>query len=142
MLTEYKMNLEKSLEVYNECDFIKMKHCYNNVFNMIFPYHEQFKSGEWRIAYGYYTAIEGLMARHCFILTSEDEVIDPTILATDTFDPEKEKVYVAFKVFGSIKEYLDVLADNDREPALFNVYYDLEMKANEWAKQKQVFLMG
>lgn len=143
MIAEYKMNVEKSREVFEDCsDFIEMKRCYNNVFDLIMRYHEKFKSGEWRIAYGYYTAVQNLMARHCFILTSEDEVIDPTVIATPTFDPDKEKSYVTFKVFGSVSDYMRALERNDNMPDLYGVFNDLEAKAHEWATSKQLILMG
>lgn len=142
MIKTYKMNYEESKKVYEECsDCIEMKNCYNNIFNVMFHNGEKFRSGEWKIAYGYYTAIDNLMARHCFIVANGSEVIDPTVFTQSKQD--KERLYMSYKEFEDLEEYLDALDKDDRQPALYDYMRRIEMEvALPWAKENGFILMG
>ncbi|MGH0831192.1 hypothetical protein ACQVTX_23240 [Bacillus pretiosus] len=147
MIQEHKFNAELSMEVYEACkDSIEMKGCYNNVFNVLrdWDYCGKFYSNEWKIAYGYVSIheVEGLMARHAFILDENNNVIDPTIVTTSSFDKDYKYDYVSFKVFNQLGDYTKALGNNDGMPALFNVFRKEEMEANQWGMKRGIMMVG
>jgi hypothetical protein len=143
VIQEHKLNVELSKQVYDKCrHVIKKKQCYNNAFNVINFYGEKFSKGEWKIAYGYVEALKGrVMARHAFILDEDNKVIDPTLLCSEYVKEDKERIYISFKVFKSLEEYLDTLEANDGQPALFNVFFNREIEASKWAMERNMFII-
>jgi hypothetical protein len=143
MIKEHGLNIELSKEVFQNCSHcVRPKECYNNVFNVLSYHSERFRTGEWKVAYGYVNIIKDqpMMARHCFIVTSDGEAIDPTIISTSTFKEDDEKRYMSFKVFDSMEDYLDSIESNNNNPFLFN--HPSEDHAIEWAKTNNKFLIG
>lgn len=114
--------------------------CYNNVFNVISFVNNKFRNGEWRVAYGYWTAIDGIMARHCYIVDKDNRVIDPTA-PFSTAENVKEKKYLTFKVFDDADEYLDLLWEHDKEPALYKALAEEEKEAHEYAMKNNLILI-
>lgn len=147
MIQEHKFNAKSSIEVYEACkDTIEMKHCYNNVFNVLsdYDYSSKFYNKEWKIAYGYVSIhnVKGVMARHAFILDENNNVIDPTIVTISSFDKDYEYKYVSFKVFNEIGEYNRTLNDSDGQPAFFNVFRKEEMEASQWGMKQGIMMIG
>ncbi|PEA25818.1 hypothetical protein CN984_12215 [Bacillus cereus] len=145
MIQEHKFNADLSVEVYETCkDSIEMKGCYNNVFNVLRYYGSKFYNNEWKIAYGYVSIheVEGLMARHAFILDENDNVVDPTIVTTSSFDKDYKYEYVSFKVFNKLGDYTRTLSANDGQPALYNVFHKEEIEANQWGMQRKLMMIG
>lgn len=118
-----------------------MKMCYNNVFNIAsdFRYFNKFETGEWKVAYGYYSIFGNFYARHCFIVTDNNEVIDATIF---TQSEEKERDYISFKIFDNFSTYTEALWEGNREPALYRLLVEDEKNAHTWAIDNCIVLMG
>ncbi|HDR7263652.1 hypothetical protein [Bacillus sp. CH_203] len=139
MITEHKINIELTEEVYGECSHaIQQKMCYNNVFNVMGYYMDKFKSGEWKVAYGYYTAVDGIMARHAFIVDiATGDAIDPTApTLSNGYDYRK---YLSFVILEK-DEYLDLIGNEDREPALYKSLREQDTEAQEWGKVNNVIM--
>ncbi|MCC3687523.1 hypothetical protein LLR47_20165 [Bacillus cereus] len=146
MIQEHKFNAKLSMEVYEACkDSVEIKQCYNNVFNVLsdWDYSGKFYSGEWKIAYGYVSIhdIEGIMARHAFILDENNNVIDPTIVATSSFDKDYEYSYISFKIFEKLGEYTHTIGNNNGQPALYNVFRKEEIEASQWGMQRKIMMI-
>jgi len=142
LILKHEMDVDLTLSVYEECKHsIEMKQCYNNIFNVLTRSYNKFSSGEWRVAYGYVLVVQNIMARHCFIVTKDNTIVDPTLVTTSSFDKYKDKYYISFKIF-ELQEYLDAIERNDRQPSFYGVYREEEMKANEWALENGMVLGG
>jgi hypothetical protein len=140
LIHEHEVNIKGSKDIYKECSHaIKKKMCYNNVFNVLIYYGDKFRNNEWKVAYGYVDVIDGLMARHAFIVDENGKAIDPTL--ADRLEEGRDRKYVSFKIFDTLDEYLSTLEANDNEPALYDAFRTKEMKANEWASKKQLILI-
>jgi hypothetical protein len=142
-IREHSLNIELSKEVLNNCKFcVKPKECYNNVFNILSYYTDKFRTGGWKVAYGYVDILktEPLMARHCFIVSSDGQAIDPTVVSTSTFKEEDEKTYISFKIFDTLEEYLDTIEENRNDPSLYN--HPDERNAMNWADLNNRVLIG
>ncbi|MGE6347867.1 hypothetical protein ACQKIY_25665 [Bacillus mycoides] len=141
MVEILRINYEESVKVHKEnLRRIQKKMCYNNVFNVVSFVDNKFYSGEWRVAYGYWTAIDGIMARHCYIVDNDNKVIDPTAPFSTTKDI-KNVDYLTFKVFEDADEYLELLWANNREPALYRAFLEEEKKAHEYAMKNSLILI-
>jgi hypothetical protein len=142
LIQEHEFNVELSKEVYKKCEkHIELKMCYNNVFNVLsFGYGSEFYNGTWKIAYGYVTAIDGLMARHCFIVDSDGQAIDPTIVMTKRFDRDNRK-HISFAVL-DFPKYIKLLEEHNGEVSLFRAFREEEMLALKWSQKNNVFLCG
>ena len=103
-MRKHTLDLKQSKAVYERCKrHIQIRHCYNNVFEVVTDYIGNFRSGKWKIAYGYMEIMAGLYCRHCFILDEADKVIDPTIYAQEE---RPDRVYYVMIVFDDVDEYL------------------------------------
>lgn len=146
MIIEHIFNLEESNAVYESCKAdIKPKECYMNIFRVLQYFPEKFRNQEWRIAYGYIEILENhnLLARHCFLVNSKGEVIDPTLVGLDSFDETKMKKYISFKLFNDVDDYLDSITENDNLPDLVQCLLPVEREyANPWAKENDYILIG
>ncbi|WP_168898374.1 hypothetical protein [Bacillus sp. ISTL8] len=141
MVEMLKINYEESVRVHKEnLRRIEKKMCYNNVFNVVSYVDDKFHSGEWRVAYGYWTAIDGIMARHCYIVDKDNRVIDPTAPFSTTKDIRNVD-YLTFKIFEDADEYLELLWEHDREPALYKAFLEEEKKAHEHAMKNNLILI-
>jgi hypothetical protein len=141
---KHKLNKELSRQVYETCsNNILPKHCYNNVWEVFEEYTECFREGDWKVAYGYVHATRNMMARHCFIVNSKGEAIDPTLYTLSFFDENKEPEYdhVSFTLL-DFDEYLTVLAKNDNQPSLFFAFRTREENAHKWAMNNGMVFMG
>lgn len=145
MIIEHPLNLELSKEVYEECEhFIKNKECYTNVFYTINYFLNEFESGEWKIAYGYIKILksERLFARHCFIVNSNGEAIDPTLFTLNYFNEEDDANHISFYIFENLDSYTDAILNNDNFPDLIKPLMKIEMETVEiWAKENNCFLI-
>ncbi|HDR7066887.1 TPA: hypothetical protein QCW42_003993 [Bacillus cereus] len=141
MVKMLRMNYEESVRVHEENGImLEKKMCYNNVFNVLSYHTGKFRSGEWRVAYGYWTAIDGIMARHCYIVDKDNNVIDPTApLSTD--ENVKDKKYLTFKIIDGLDSYLDLINEHDREPALYRAFLEEEKEAHEYAMKNNLILI-
>lgn len=142
MIKEHYINAESSIEVYNSCkSYIETKACYHNVFHTINEYYDKFSNGEWKIAYGYIHAIDGLMARHCFIVDSKGLAIEPTLAQFDYFKDRLDSKQMSFVIY-ELDEYLDILYSNDNHPALVIPLAKYNKELEDWSKENNVFLIG
>jgi hypothetical protein len=144
VITEHKLNIEVSREVNENCGAeIRKKECYDNIWKVInFGFGRNFIIGGWKIAYGYVSSINGLMARHCFIVDEEGNAIDPTLIQSEYFDEENPNVYISFATL-TFEKYLDLIEKHGMNPSLFNVFLEEESEAKEYAmKHYGSFLYG
>ncbi|EML6324782.1 hypothetical protein QCQ60_005111 [Bacillus cereus] len=141
MITEHKINAELTDEVYEACSHaIQPKMCYNNVFSVMGYYIDKFRGGEWKVAYGYWTAVDGMMARHAFIVDVETgDAIDPTALATSS--GYEHRKYISFAIL-DIDEYLELIGNENREPALYKSLREQDMEAQKWGMQHNLIMYG
>lgn len=122
-LPEHKVNVRLSEEVYKKSTDIKAKQCYNNIFRVLTSrsdYWSKVNSGEWKVAYGYVRIMpsESLFARHCYIIDENEDVVDPTLAATNNLNRE-DSLYLSFLIFDSLSDYLATVEKNDLNPDLF-----------------------
>jgi hypothetical protein len=140
MIQEHELNIELSRQVYeNLNDLIEPKRCYDNVwFVTTYGNRNEFRTGEWKIAYGFVKAIDRLLVRHCFIVNDNGEVIDPTIVSTGSFKEDDDHYYISYALL-NLKEY-HKLIEKDRNPTLFTTLRDKEKLAREWGNDKDIIL--
>ena len=134
MIKEHKLNIEVSKEVYENCGAeIRKKECYDNIWKVLnFGFGSKFISEGWKSAYGYVSSIEGLMARHCFIVDAEGNAIDPTLINSEFFDAENPSTYISFATL-TFGEYLDKIEECDMNSSLFSAFHEEENEAKEYA---------
>ena len=118
MMEQYKLDVETSRALHKKhARLMELRQCYKNVSCILDHEFKKFTSGEWKIAYGYYTVtvdIPQLLARHCFILTNQNTVIDPTIMIHETDMNElASREYFVMKTFDDIKEYYGALVSEE-----------------------------
>ena len=140
-MLRYTLDIEKSREVY-ECfkDEIKVKECYNNVFNIFTLCPKTFREGKWKIAYGYVEVMAGLFCRHCFILDEKGEVLDPTNFAQS--EPQLHRSYYVMAAFDDVDEYLTAIEENDLMPALDKYFREQDKEAQKWARDNGMIFVG
>ncbi len=139
-MLKYKLDIEKSKEIYDYFkDCVKVKECYNNVFNVFDLSNKTFREGKWKIAYGYTEVMAGLFCRHCFIIDENNRVIDPTLFAQNE---QHERAYYVMYAFDDVDEYLTAIEENDLFPALDKYLREYDKQAHEWAKENGVILVG
>lgn len=140
LVKKHKLNLELSKEVYEECRaFLAVKECYVNIFYTMTMFTEKFKSGEWKIAYGYIRVLPDhrMMARHCFIVNDRGEAIDPTLFTQKHFKETTDKEHVSFFMFDDLQEYIEAVENNDNVPDLIIPLIDLERETSDvWAEKE------
>ena len=139
-MKQYALNFDLSRNLYEEHkEDIKSKNCYHNIFNVLIFYPENFRRGEWKIAYGYVKSVENIYCRHCFIFNGE-EVIDPTVFTTNR--DNKNRTYYITKVFDSAGDYLEALEAEGDYPALQKHLRKEDKKAQEWARENGCIFIG
>lgn len=133
------LNVDMSRSVYQKNKaHIELNMCYNNVFNVLLYDSlicHQVISREYFVAYGYMRVKEDepFFVRHCFLMTKDNEVIDPTMpLFTN---PNLKADYIVLKKFECYIDYLEALEKNNREPnlaiMLFKEDHEISRKAFE-----------
>lgn len=138
-MKNYVLNAEKSKMVYDRGQY-EIKECYTNIFRAVTENYVRFVSGEWKVAYGYVTAIRGLLARHCFIIDKSGDVIDPTICANPHTNTDRQ--YYAMYVFENIEKYEIAIEREGGYPALYSTMRPYEKRAQEWAADHGFVLCG
>lgn len=139
-MRKHKLDLEQSKAVYEHCKrHIKMKHCYNNVFEVVTDYMSQFRNGKWKVAYGYTEVMAGLYCRHCFVLDENENVIDPTIYVQSE---QRDKEYYVMSVFEDVDEYLAAIENENYMPALEKHLREQDKQAQMWAMENGIILVG
>lgn len=139
-MKKYQLDYDKSKEVYEHFKSeIKIKECYNNVFNIFTLDNAPFREGKWKIAYGFTEVMPLLYCRHGFILDEDNKVIDATLFAA-TEQPHRQ--YYAMYVFDDVDEYLNAIESDNLMPALEGYLREHEKKASEWAKTQGIMLIG
>lgn len=140
-MRRYEFDIDKSKEVYEYFkDEIKIKECYNNIFNVFTLSPKTFREGKWKVAYGYVEVMAGLFCRHCFIIDENDKVIDPTNFAQE--NPPLDRTYYVMAVFDDADEYLSAIEQNDLFPALDKYLREKDKQAHLWARENGVILAG
>ena len=140
-MKKHQLNIEQSKAVYEHCkQHLQVKHCYNNVFEVVTDYISNFRADKWKVAYGYVEVMVGLYCRHCFILDEHGTVIDPTIY-TQNEPPLQREYYVMF-AFDDVDEYLTAVESDDYMPALDKYLREQDRKAQQWAKESGIVLVG
>lgn len=153
----YKLNKDKSLELYNDKEIIvEKKACYMNTFNVFVKYSNDFLNGKWKIAYGYMQisenkTFEHMYCRHAFVLDENEKVIDVTLALLcdkkidanrDIEEESKSKnKYIIMKTFDA-KEYLDALEQEDGDTCLYMTLKDEYSKLLEWSLENNIMLCG
>lgn len=140
-MRKHTLNVELSREVYEHFkDCIKVKECYNNVFNVFDLSNRTFREGKWKVAYGYVEVMAELYCRHCFILDEHGTVIDPTIY-TQT-EPPLQREYYVMCVFDDVDEYLTAIEKDDLMPALDKYFRERDRQAQMWARENNMIFVG
>ena len=138
-MRQYNLNFEQSKAVYERCkQYIKVNHCYNNIFEVVTDYMSNFRSGKWKIAYGYTGTIPLVYCRHCFILDENEEVIDPTIFAQPD---QSDREYFVMATFEDVDEYITAIENEGCYPALNKYLREQDIQAFKWAKENSIILI-
>ena len=134
-------NIDDTNSILESCgDAIAFKECYNNVFNVItYGFCSKFHNGEWKVTYGYVSVFDNIMARHCFILDENNNVIDPTLMKFQGH--QENRFYVSFAIL-EFDDYMDKLEQNDLQPALFRVLRNAESEMINWSNENMYVLCG
>lgn len=141
IMRKYQLDIDKSREVYEYFkDEIKIKECYNNVFNIFTLCPRTFREGKWKIAYGYVEVMAGLFCRHCFIIDENENVLDPTNFAHE--EPQLNRIYYVIAMFNDTDEYLSAIEQDDLLPALEKYLRDKDKQAQLWARENGVIFAG
>lgn len=139
-MRKYHLDYEKSKEVYRGSKpHIKKNQCYNNMFNVVEDHAAIFRSGEWRVGYGFVEVMPLVYCRHCFIIDENGKTIDPTI-CTEA-DPNTLREYLAMKVFDDIDEYFTAIENENYFPALDKYLLVNYIQAQNWAKENGCILI-
>ena len=152
----YKLNKDKSLELYNKKNLLlERKQCYTNTFMVVAEYRKNFKLGLWKVAYGYMKIAKdmNLYCRHSFILDENNKVIDVTLALlcdnklSDTSQNIDEEIcmedkYIVMKIFDDVEEYLNALEQNGRYVDLGTYLHKEDVKLQEWAMENNILLCG
>ena len=135
-----KLDLEQSKTVYDKCkQHIQVKQCYNNVFGVVMEYISTFRSGKWKVAYGYAEVMAGVYCRHCFILDESGKVIDPTIYAQRE---QRNRSYYVMTVFDDVDVYMAAVEDADFMPSLDKYLRERDRVAQQWAYENSIVFIG
>lgn len=136
-----KLNVSQSRTVYERCKKqLVMKECYNNIFKVTINYMSIFRSGKWKVAYGYMSVFENVMCRHCFIIDETGQVIDPTIFTPTSVNLDRK--YLIMKIFDDIDEYFTALEQENHYPALEKYLKEHAIKMQKQANDTGFVLIG
>lgn len=140
-MEQHFLNTELSETVYKKYKrHIKAKECYTNTFFVLSKEFSKFKSGEWRVAYGFVSSIDCVYCRHCFILERDGRVIDPTMFASDR--DTSNRTYFVMKVLEKVEDYISAIDAENGYPALGRYLLRTEKKVQEWGHENGYLFIG
>lgn len=146
LIQKHSLNYEESVALRDKMgNTLQSKECYANIFHSIMYSGGKFTSGDWKVAYGYIQVMEGtpLMARHCFIVNSQGEAIDPTLMNISGFKEGEDRGHVSFSVFEDLETYLETVSENDNVPDLIQHFKKIEAKkCQPWAQENNILIIG
>lgn len=144
-MKKHVFNYDQSLLVYKACNqHLQPKDCYRNVFKTISFFSEKFHSGEWKIAYGFFSVLpnELLITRHCFLVNEAGEAIDPSLIVVENYKVNEPREYFSFTIFNSLDEYLDVIEKNLHVPDLLKALQKHERIVEQKLRKEGFFVIG
>lgn len=144
-MEKFELNRTLSKKVYAGKKRYAPKECYNNIYRAVVDHMPLFKNGVWKVAYGYmsigvFCGELPLLVRHCFIISENGDVIDPTIYAAE--DVIEDRAYYTMRVFDTVEEYFSAVEREKYYPALTVGMRQYEILAREWAAQNGFVLCG
>ena len=86
------------------------------------------------------SSIDCIFCRHCFILESDGNVIDPTMFASDR--ETSERTYFVMKVFETVDEYISAIDAENGYPSLGRYLSQAELKAQTWGAENGYLFIG
>lgn len=138
------LNAEQSKAVFDrKPSLYKPKECYANIYRAATEFNDEISSGKWKIAYGYYDVSccsPILLARHCFFLNENNEVIDPTVFTRK--ENNLNHTYYVMYVFQNWKNYFSAIIEEMYYPALEKYLNSQTKLAYQWAAQNGYILCG
>lgn len=113
--------------------------CYENVCDAVYHKVDFFKSGKWKVAYGYISAPSNrfILIRHCFILDVESNMaIDPTAaLLVQNTGAEYPGDYYIMYIFDSVEDYVQALIAENQCISLESFLQKYDEDFASWAKE-------
>lgn len=147
MIIKYELDREESNKLYAIYrDVVKMKECYNNIFNIVSGHYAEYRSriisGDWKVAYGYINVLPDspLYTRHCFFVTKEGYAVDPTIVMLE--DSEMDFKHMSFWVLDNADDYLEAITDNDLTPDLMRLTRKQEQRIIQELMEQGLIIIG
>lgn len=116
-------------------DLILKGSCYTNIYDLItkkMDIFELVKSGQLRVCIGYADSGSGYLARHLFMVSHKNEVIDPTFAL---YSEMENTIYYSIKEY-DLEKYLDAI-----EKEMYTALYNDTMKESI-IFQQNMFLNG
>lgn len=134
------LNVEASKRLYEaHKDVVQPNLCYNNIFHIMVAMPNLFRSGQWKVAYGYVGATEQICCRHAFVWSESEGVIDPTEFAKNPI--KVTRPYYITKTF-TPEEYVLAIGEENGYPALQEYLRQEDMAAQKWALANGLFFIG
>jgi hypothetical protein len=142
MIEKGKMNYEKSKELFlKHKDILKPKFCYNNILELVDNFPSEFYQDKQLIAYGYLGIPNFNFVRHCYIVTKDNIILDPTILALFENEDDfiiRESIYYTFAKI-SYSNYMTIAFKSNRfEPDLKMFLKESEFEFYNYAKENLI----
>ncbi len=156
MMESLNIDLKKSIEICKKYNSqLKPHYCYNNILALTLPLKKEFESKKYKVAYGYFGDESNAFVRHCYIVTENKKVIDPSIILITkqekikdlsfynyyTFAKISEKEMVSFikKQKGNLPHLKDVLTEQERQFATFATENKLIVSIEDYENYLQRF---
>ncbi len=136
----YLIDVLRSKELAKKVKRICPKECYANVFRVFTSFPAEFRSGRLRVAYGYVSICDKLWTRHCFIITNNNEIIDPTLALQQ--DGLESRLYHVMKIFPSVQEYMEAIDSEHGYPALTRCLSREDVEAQQWCLDNGYYPVG
>ena len=134
-----KLDYFDSSEVFAKSKpYIHAKDCYGNIFRVATNFIDKFRTGKWKVAYGYMSIAKGIYCRHCFILNEQRNVIDPTLFL---LEPKERPEYLLMFSFERFDIYFDAIQRERYYPALINYLKEHDVLARSEANEKNIILI-
>jgi hypothetical protein len=100
MIEVGKINLKFSNHIFEEfSNQLQEGYCYNNVFNLTKILRRDFLQGNLLLAFGYWGNPSKIVLRHGYIITIDNQIIDPTILFNGNMEIVEKASYFTFAKF-------------------------------------------
>lgn len=138
VIKDYVLDKERSLEMFEtHRKALNQGACYNNVFSLCNEY--DMVRGTMKVAYGYWSAFPGIMARHCFFVTDDKKILDPTFGFRS--NKEDEVSYWIFAIL-DFRDYLDMLREDDLQPGLHAALWEREKELAQGFEEHKTILIN